>query len=592
MKFKTKIWMLPLSAALVFVIGVAVSFFVGSRTSAGLNKLARVDDPFQVNVMNVDRAIEQFRMTLQAATSEGDASRLSDVEPVVASARAAVSAMQKLDGKAEVAREMGGAFEAYQAAAAGATRAMLDKNSAANSTELVGQMQTTQAALEKIMTARKKEARDLIDAQQLAATQGVRLNLWVVAITGLAVLVVLGAASKLILASVWRDLGDEPTHLRNLVQQIADGDLSADVRADAGDHHSLLAAVAGMSSKLRGTVAAIRQATDSISTASTEIASGNQDLSTRTEHTASNLQQTASSMEQLTGTVRQSADAARQANQLASSAASAAQRGGNIVSQVVVNMDEINTASRKINEIIGVIDGIAFQTNILALNAAVEAARAGEQGRGFAVVAGEVRSLAQRSANAAKEIKSLINASSEKVESGSKLVQDAGGAMSEIVSGVQRVTDIIGEITAASAEQSSGIGQVNTAVTQLDQMTQQNAALVEESAAAAESLREQAARLAEAVAIFRLGMGGESSRPAVSAPVAQATPVAVKPAAPVASKVTPSAAKSALVSTPKPATVVAAANPAPVAPAAPVARATPAPAMPTPSAPDDDWETF
>ncbi len=567
MNFKTKIWMLPLSAALVFIIGVAVSFFVGARTSSGLEQLRRVDDPYQQHVMRVDRSVEQFRLSLQAAAAEGDASRLSEVEPVVAGAREALGQMQKLEGKADVAREMGAAFEAYQATAIGATRAMLDPASGSGAT--VAQMQAAQAALDKIMTDRKKQARAAIEAQEEAAVAGVRLNLWVIVITGLVVLAGLGVASKLVLDSVWKDLGGEPARLRDVVQRIADGDLSVNVQAAAGDQHSLLAAVAGMSAKLRGTVAAIRQATDSISTASTEIASGNQDLSTRTEHTASNLQQTASSMEQLTGTVRQSADAAQQANQLASSAASAAQRGGNIVSQVVTNMDEINVASRKINEIIGVIDGIAFQTNILALNAAVEAARAGEQGRGFAVVAGEVRNLAQRSANAAKEIKSLINASSEKVESGSKLVQDAGDAMREIVSGVQRVTDIIGEITAASAEQSSGIGQVNQAVTQLDQMTQQNAALVEESAAAAESLREQAAKLAEAVAIFR-----------VSEAAAQRV-VQHAPAKPLA----------------RPATVASAVRPAQARPAA-AGRATPAPAPATPTpaaaatASESDWETF
>jgi methyl-accepting chemotaxis protein len=209
-------------------------------------------------------------------------------------------------------------------------------------------------------------------------------------------------------------------------------------------------------------------------------------------------------MEQLTGTVKQSADSARQANQLAVSAAEVAQRGGTVVSQVVCTMDEINASSRKIADIIGTIDGIAFQTNILALNAAVEAARAGEQGRGFAVVAGEVRSLAQRSAEAAREIKALIGASVDKVDTGSRLVADAGATMTEIVASVQRVTDIIGEITAASAEQSDGIGQVNTAVTQLDQMTQQNAALVEQSAAAAESLKDQAGRLAQLVGRFRL----------------------------------------------------------------------------------------
>jgi methyl-accepting chemotaxis protein len=258
---------------------------------------------------------------------------------------------------------------------------------------------------------------------------------------------------------------------------IANNDLSHTLdskrRDELGD---LLRALGQMQGALRQMVTQVRASTDSISTASSEIATGNQDLSARTEQTASNLQQAASSMEQLTGTVKQSADSARQANQLASSAAAVAARGGDVVSRVVSTMNDINSSSKKIADIIGVIDGIAFQTNILALNAAVEAARAGEQGRGFAVVAGEVRNLAQRSAQAAKEIKGLIGASVEKVESGSKLVADAGQTMQEIVGSVQRVTDIIGEITAAASEQSSGIDQVNTSVTQLDQMTQQNAA--------------------------------------------------------------------------------------------------------------------
>jgi methyl-accepting chemotaxis protein len=286
---------------------------------------------------------------------------------------------------------------------------------------------------------------------------------------------------------------------------IADGDLSQSVasahRDELGD---LLRAIGQMQASLHGVVGQVRRSTDSIGTASAEIATGNQDLSTRTEQTASNLQQAASSMEQLTGTVKQSAESARHANQLASSAAEVAARGGVVVSQVVATMDDITSSSKKIADIIGVIDGIAFQTNILALNAAVEAARAGEQGRGFAVVASEVRSLAQRSAEAAKEIKGLIGASVDKVEGGSKLVADAGRTMAEIVSSVQRVSDIIGEITAAAAEQSQGISEVNASVNQLDQMTQQNAALVEQSAAAAESLRDQAARLSESVGTFRL----------------------------------------------------------------------------------------
>jgi methyl-accepting chemotaxis protein len=292
---------------------------------------------------------------------------------------------------------------------------------------------------------------------------------------------------------------------RALAQAIAGGDLTHTVQAEGRDEPAdLMRALQQMQDALRNMVTQLRESSDSIGNASVEVASGNQDLSQRTEQAASSLQQTASAMSQLTGTVRQSAEAASQANQLASSASSVASRGGQVVSQVVTTMDEIHASSKKIADIIGVIDGIAFQTNILALNAAVEAARAGEQGRGFAVVAGEVRSLAQRSAEAAKEIKSLIGGSVDKVEAGSRLVQDAGRTMEEIVASVRRVSDIVGEISAASTEQSGGIGQVDQAVGQLDRMTQQNAALVEESAAAAESLREQARQLSTIVATFQL----------------------------------------------------------------------------------------
>ena len=346
------------------------------------------------------------------------------------------------------------------------------------------------------------------DLDQAASAGGKRLeataNLVIALLAGSVLLAVVVITPLTILNM--RSICDPIRDAERLTDAIAQGDLTerqVDARGKDEAAH-LLKALTAMQASLRQIVTQVRHSTDSITTASTEIASGNQDLSARTEQTASNLQQAASSMEQLTGTVKQSADSARQANQLASSAAEVAARGGKVVAEVVSTMDDINASSKKIADIIGVIDGIAFQTNILALNAAVEAARAGEQGRGFAVVAGEVRNLAQRSAEAAKEIKALIGASVEKVESGSKLVANAGKTMQEIVGSVQRVTDIIGEITAAAAEQSDGIGQVNASVVQLDQMTQQNASLVEESAAAAESLKEQAMRLAEAVSVFTL----------------------------------------------------------------------------------------
>lgn len=301
-----------------------------------------------------------------------------------------------------------------------------------------------------------------------------------------------------------------------VAERIAMGDLSSQIEVRIFDETGrLLQAIASMQNKLKTLVGGIRRAADSIQLASSEAACGNLDLSHRTEQAASSLQETAHSMEHLTGIVMQSAESAKQANQLASSAANVAARGGSLVSEVVSTMDEINISSNKISDIITVIDGIAFQTNILALNAAVEAARAGEQGRGFAVVASEVRTLAGRSAQAAKEIKSLIGASVERVERGTRLVADAGRTMTEIVTSVQRVTDTLSEITAAATEQSQGIGRINTAIASLDRMTQQNAALVEEGTAAAESLKDQAVQLSVAVNTFKLDRLGDVAAPEI-----------------------------------------------------------------------------
>ena len=349
--------------------------------------------------------------------------------------------------------------------------------------------------------AQMDEAREGVESRTSAMSALIGIAL----LLGLAVLIPLTFFS---VRSITKSLGQA----QELAERIASGDLSRDVTVMNQDEvGQLVGAMGRMQDALRGLVRQVQDAAGNISTASSEIASGNHDLSPRTEQTAANLEETASSMEVLTSTVQQSAQSSRQASDFASSAAEVAARGGAVVSQVVTTMDQITTSSRKIADITGVIDSIAFQTNILALNAAVEAARAGEQGRGFAVVASEVRNLAQRSASAAKEIKSLIGSSVERVEDGSRLVSQAGQTMTEIVSSVRRVSDIIAEITASSAEQSDNIGQISQSVTQLDQMTQQNAALVEESTAASESLREQAHQLNSAVSQFKLqGVGGSA----------------------------------------------------------------------------------
>jgi methyl-accepting chemotaxis protein len=375
------------------------------------------------------------------------------------------------------------------------------------------------------LVAANQEGADLADKSAEATYDSSRIMI----IAMLAACIVLG-----MLMAVWvARIVSNPLRLAvSVAQRVADGDLTADIRPSSKDETGqLMTSLKAMNDSLFKIVSQVRQGTDTIATASNEIAVGNLDLSSRTEQQASSLEETASSMEELTSTVKQNADNARQANQLAVSASEVAIQGGSVVEQVVSTMGSINDSSKKIVDIISVIDGIAFQTNILALNAAVEAARAGEQGRGFAVVASEVRSLAQRSASAAKEIKALIDDSVEKVDTGSKLVAQAGSTMTEVVSSVKRVTDIVGEITAASQEQSAGIEEVNQAITQMDEVTQQNAALVEEAAAAAQSLQDQAAKLAEIVSVFKLDDAQARSSPVSAVSASRPRPTVIAKAA-------------------------------------------------------------
>jgi methyl-accepting chemotaxis protein len=423
--------------------------------------------------------------------------------------------------------------------------------------------------LERELSAEAKQLDEQFDATVKSARIGVMSSIGV----GALILIVL---TQVVSKSITSQLGMELSDASTLAHTIAKGDLTHDFAHGAKDDGSLASALSDMLGTLKSIVANVRQSSEGVATASAEIAQGNQDLSSRTESQASALEETAASMEELSSQVQHNADNARQANQLASSASTVAMRGGEVVGRVVETMKEINDSSRKISDIISVIDGIAFQTNILALNAAVEAARAGEQGRGFAVVASEVRSLAGRSADAAKEIKSLINASVERVEQGTTLVDEAGATMTEVVSSIRRVSDLVGEISSASNEQSSGVAQVGEAVTQLDQATQQNAALVEQMAAAASSLSSQASELVKTVEVFKLGANESVVRTAVRS----SAPASMQFNSSQRRTIGTSPAKSK----PMPAKLTAA-KPASLPNPTATAKATPAGG-------DADWETF
>ncbi|ATF89454.1 methyl-accepting chemotaxis protein [Burkholderia gladioli] len=514
----------------ILLLAIAAGAFYGlGQLNSQLDSIARVNNTEarfanQLRASIQDRAIAVRNLALVTDPQDmaREADRITQQERIYADAYQQLSRMFTDEaGTTERERSLLAALKQDEAAAMPPFRKSvqlaLNNDAAAAARELLQNARPPQ----RIWLARAVELANFEDqlneqAQREAVATYSNVRALIAVIAGSALLVAVGT-TILIARSILRQLGGEPSMAQYAAAQIADGNLMIDLPVTRGDSSSLMASLETMRAKLASIVQGIKTSAESISIAAGEVAQGNVDLSQRTEEQAASLEETAASMEELTSTVKQNTDNARQGSTLAAAASQTASSGGEVVRQVVGTMADITSSSQKVSEIISVIEGIAFQTNILALNAAVEAARAGEQGRGFAVVAGEVRTLAQRSAVAAKEIKALIETSVSHVAAGSQLVSSAGATMDEIVRSVRRVTDIMGEIASASAEQGTGIEQVNVAVTQMDEVTQQNAALVEQATAAAQSMADQAESLRAAVSIFKV----ESRSQAVAA----ATPV-------------------------------------------------------------------
>jgi len=510
MSIKRRIWSLPATATVIFSIGLAVSVYFATIAISSIKTTEAVDYPLLDQSKTLITDVNGMVKALQEAVSEGDKKRLDAIEQTVKNLRENIKSLGKIEGQVETSERLTKEFEAYYSPALSVAKIMMDLDQG-DPTPLIGKMQTTlntlQADLAKTQDIAKKQFKDGVER----SGNSVNNVLYTTIFVAVMIIASLGGVSFIVVRGIWQQLGGEPEYTREIAVAVAAGDLSMDIATDPGDKTSLLVALKEMKSKLEMMVSEIKLSAETIKVASSEISSGNNDLSSRTESQANSLQETSSSMASLSDTVKQNADNAKQANRLSDVATDVAVKGGDVVNQVIGTMSEINGSSKKIVDIITVIDGIAFQTNILALNAAVEAARAGEQGRGFAVVASEVRNLAQRSAAAAKEIKTLISDSVDKVTQGSQLVDQAGKTMGEIVDSVKRVSDIMKEISAASQDQSAGIQEIGRAIEHMDEMTQQNSAMVEEAASAASSMNYEAEKLTQSLDVFKLSNSGISS---------------------------------------------------------------------------------
>jgi methyl-accepting chemotaxis protein len=503
MNIKHRIWSLPAISTIIFGLGIAVSAYIATDALSSIRTTERVDYPVLDLVKSATLDIGAVGDSLRDAVSEGDKSRITGVAEQANKLRTKLAALGALDGQAATASRLQKEFDAYYAPALSSAKIMLEMEQG-DAQATVARMQSALAVLNGDLAKTNTAAHAQFKNGVANSEASVRKVVTAMVLAGLIVVACLAAVSWFVVRAIWQQLGGEPEYARQIARAVADGDLAMDIVTDANDGSSMLAALKDMRARLATLMTEIKQSADTIQTASAEIASGNADLASRTESQAGSLDETTRAVEKLTGTVRQNASNASQANQLVTDASTIATRGGKVVSGVVSTMGDIHHSAKKIVDIISVIDGIAFQTNILALNAAVEAARAGEQGRGFAVVASEVRNLAQRSASAAKEIKELIGDSVAKVDAGALLVDEAGVTMGQIVDSVKKVADIMFEIRAASDEQNAGIEHIGRAIVSMDSMTQQNSALVEEASAAAESLTDQTRQLADALSVFKL----------------------------------------------------------------------------------------
>ena len=503
MNIKSRIWSLPAISAVIFGLGLAVSVYFSNDALHAIVRTGDVDYVVLSQTGALRSGVQAIADDLKNAVMEGDKKRLATVDETAAKLSAQFKQLGALPGQKSNGERLGSEFSNYYTQALLASKIMLEMEKG-DAPAAISKMQASFNALSSDLESSVNNAKTQFTAGIANSTQSVRMVLIAAVLVAAIVMLVLASVSYFIVRTIWHQLGGEPEYARNIAQAVAAGDLSIHIKLDPRDSDSLLGALAEMKGRLEGIVSGIQGSAEEIRLASGEIASGNAELSSRTEAQAHNLGNAALSMSELTGTVQKNAESARHATELAGSASTIAAKGGRAVNQVVSTMNEISASAKKISDIIGVIDGIAFQTNILALNAAVEAARAGEQGRGFAVVASEVRNLAQRSAGAAKEIKALIGESVTKVNTGSSLVEEAGRTMTEIVNSVRQVTQIISEISASSQEQSIGLESLSRSVNEMDDSTQRNAAMTEQAAAAASSLQEQSIQLSGAVGIFKL----------------------------------------------------------------------------------------